>query len=57
MNVSASGAQGAQENLKSDKPAPIEERAKSAGKEQATAAKAEKSGEVENPNNGVDLSA
>lgn len=57
MNVSASGAQGAQENLKSDKPTPVEEKIKNAGKDQTPPPKAEESKDVENPNNGVDLSA
>lgn len=57
MNVSASGAQGAQENLKSNKPTSVEERVKNAGKDQTPPPKAEESKDVENPNNGVDLSA
>lgn len=56
MNVSASGAQGAQENLKSDKPKPVEENIK-AGAEKKDPPPEANNNEVDNPNNGVDFSA
>lgn len=57
MNVSASGAQGAQENLKSEKSNPVEERVKNKAEIKTQPPESEKNNEVDNPNNGVDFSA
>lgn len=56
MNVPASGAAGAPENLKSDNKSPVEKRIAD-GENKENTPPPEKNNEVGNANNGVDLSA